>query len=287
MVISRGERGGIAAVRNVKIRCGPLRSLRWLFHAASLCGPLRPLRAAFHAACLCGPLRSLRAAFHAAHLCAPLRPLRAAFHAAHPCGPLRPLRAIYNMQQLNTFQNNDFDRGASKLKELGWMLVSALCFRHSLAVWNGAKVWLLRAFGAQVGRGVLVKPSVHIKFPWKLSIGDHVWIGEQVWIDNLDQVVIQDHVCISQGAMLLCGNHDYKKPTFDLMTGPITLGTGSWIGAKSIVGPGVQAGSHAVLSAGSVASKDLDSFSIYQGNPATVVRKRDIEGNYDIQNKSE
>jgi len=86
--------------------------------------------------------------------------------------------------------------------------------------------------------------------------------------------------------MLLCGNHDYKKPTFDLITGPITLAAGSWIGAKSIVGPGVQVGSHAVLSAGSVASGDLELYTIYRGNPAEPVRKREMAEHQDTRNGS-
>jgi putative colanic acid biosynthesis acetyltransferase WcaF len=156
------------------------------------------------------------------------------------------------------------------------MLCSALFFRHSLALINSFKIYLLRSFGAEVGNGVLIKPSVHIKFPWKLRIGNHVWIGEKVWIDNLDQVVIGDHCCISQGAMLLCGNHNYKKTTFDLMTSPITLEDGVWVGARSLVCPGVRCGSHAVLAVQSVATKDLEAYTIYQGNPAAPKKARAI-----------
>ncbi len=175
---------------------------------------------------------------------------------------------------LSIFTNPDFDRGAARWKELLWVLVSALFFRHSLAFWNGGKVGLLRFFGAEIGKGVLIKPSVQIKFPWKLRMGNHCWIGEHVWIDNLAEVTLGDHVCLSQGAMLLCGNHDYKSSSFDLVTGSITLKSGSWVGAKAIVGPGVNLGSHAVLSVQSVATKDLEPFTIYQGNPATAIRKR-------------
>ncbi len=178
------------------------------------------------------------------------------------------------MQQLNTFQNKHFDRGASRWKELLWMILSALCFRHSLAIWNGAKIWLLRRFGAQIGRGVLIKPSVHIKFPWKLTIGHHAWIGEKVWIDNLAEVTIGDHVCLSQEAYLLTGNHDYKQSTFDLITQPITLQPGSWIGARAVVCPGVTVGEGAILTVGSVANQDLEAGGMYQGNPAGKIRER-------------
>ena len=109
---------------------------------------------------------------------------------------------------LASYNNTDFQRGAPRWKEALWLAVSAVFFRHSLAVWNGAKIRLLRLFGAEIGRGVLLKPCVTIKFPWKLTIGDHAWIGEGAWIDNLAEVTIGSHVCLSQGAMLLTGTHD-------------------------------------------------------------------------------
>ena len=142
----------------------------------------------------------------------------------------------------------------------------------------GFKIWMLRKFGAKIGKGVFIKPSVNIKYPWTLEIGDYSWIGENVWIDNLAQVKIGSNVCISQGAMLLCGNHNYKKPTFDLMVGEITLEDGSWVGAQSVVCPGVTLHTHAVLGVGSVAHHDLDAYGIYQGNPARKVRERVIDG---------
>lgn len=139
------------------------------------------------------------------------------------------------------------------------------------------KCWLLRCFGAKVGKGVNIKPSVNIKYPWRLTIGNYSWIGENVWIDNLDEVVIGDNCCISQGVLLLCGNHNYKKSSFDLITGKIVLEDGVWLGAKSIVCPGVTIKTHAVLVVGSVAIKDLKSYTIYQGNPAFPIRTRVIE----------
>jgi putative colanic acid biosynthesis acetyltransferase WcaF len=139
------------------------------------------------------------------------------------------------------------------------------------------KVFLLRLFGAKIGKGVNIKPSVNIKYPWRLTIGDYSWIGENVWFDNLDNVVIGYNGSFSQGAMLLCGNHNYKKTTFDLIIGAITLEDGVWIGAQSVVCPGVVCKSHAILTVNSVATSDLKSYTIYQGNPAKEIRKRVIE----------
>lgn len=178
---------------------------------------------------------------------------------------------------LSSYRNPEFDRGNPRWKEFCWILVSALFFQNPLSLWNGLKIWWLRRFGAKVGRGVLIKPGVQIKFPWRLSIGDHSWIGEHVWIDNLAPVSIGPHVCISQGAFILTGNHNYKKTTFDLMVLPVTIEEGAWVGAKAVVCPGVCVATQAILSAGSVATTgNLSAFGIYQGNPAVWVRNRDI-----------
>src|SRR6202012_6092267 len=103
---------------------------------------------------------------------------------------------------------------------------------------SGLKCAVLRAFGAKVRRGVVIKPHVKITFPWKLWLGDNVWLGEECWLLNLDQIVIADNVCISQRAFLCTGNHNYKWPTFDLMVRPIRVEAGAWIGANALVGPG-------------------------------------------------
>jgi putative colanic acid biosynthesis acetyltransferase WcaF len=177
---------------------------------------------------------------------------------------------------LSGYNNDWYKPGGGLIKRAAWFLVNA-CFFASGFPFNGIKVALLRLFGAQIGKGLVIKPSVHIKYPWNLYIGNYVWIGEKVWIDNLARVAFGDNCCISQGALLLCGNHNYKKKSFDLITGSITLEEGVWIGAMAIVGPGITCYSHAVLSAGSVANKDLSAYSIYQGNPAQKIRERVFE----------
>lgn len=132
-------------------------------------------------------------------------------------------------------------------------------------------------FGAKVGKGLIIKPHVAIKYPWKLRIGDHVWIGEGVWIDNLANVSLGNHTCISQGAMILCGNHNYKKSSFDLVVKDIVIEDGAWIGAKATVCPGVKVGSHSLLTVGSVATIALEPYWIYQGNPAQKVKMREVK----------
>ncbi|RYY46079.1 MAG: colanic acid biosynthesis acetyltransferase WcaF [Chitinophagaceae bacterium] len=176
---------------------------------------------------------------------------------------------------LSTYNNNWY-RPGNALRRVLWYFVNISIFKSALFPVNGLKRSLLRLFGATVGKGVVIKPGVSIKYPWFLSIGDHCWIGEQVWIDNLGQVNIGNHVCISQGAFLLCGNHNYSSASFDLMVEPITLEDGVWIGAKAVVCPGTLCKTHAVLSVQSVATGVLESYSIYRGNPAVKIRERVI-----------
>jgi len=177
---------------------------------------------------------------------------------------------------LSRFDNSDYHPGAGPLKRLAWYLCSTM-FIHSHALLPySVKCGILRLFGARVGKGVVIKPRVNIKYPWKLKVGDHSWIGEGAWIDCLDTVDIGANVCVSQGALILSGNHDYSKSTFDLMVRPIIIADGAWIGARSVVTQGVHVGEHAVLSVGSVASSNLEPFGIYRGNPAQKIKTRTI-----------
>lgn len=181
-----------------------------------------------------------------------------------------------NTVNLSSFNNNEFNVGASKLKRILWYFVNAVFFNsfiHSYLL----KTFLLKLFGSKVGSNVIIKPRVNIKYPWNLTLGNNVWIGEGVWIDNLVQVTIGNNVCISQGAFLLCGNHHYSKTTFDLITATITLEDGVWIGAKSIVCGGVICHSHSILTVLSVANKNLEPYCIYKGNPAEKIKERHIE----------
>jgi putative colanic acid biosynthesis acetyltransferase WcaF len=177
---------------------------------------------------------------------------------------------------LSKYSTGNFDRGAGPLKESLWILAGQFLFRLCPFKLSGLKCAVLRAFGAKVGRGVVIKPRVTITFPWKLTLGDHVWLGEECWLLNLAPMVIESHVCISQRALLCTGNHNYKSPAFDLLIKPIRVEQGAWIGACAFVGPGVTVGSHAVLTAGSVATSDLQAFGIYRGNPAARVKERNI-----------
>lgn len=179
--------------------------------------------------------------------------------------------------ELSIYNNNHFQPGGNPLKRVLWFYINAIFFKTSILPVSGIKVFFLRIFGAKIASNVNIKPCVNIKYPWNLEIGDNVWIGENVWIDNLVLIVIGNNVCLSQGATLITGSHNYKKSTFDLIVKKIILEDGVWIGARAIVNNGVIAGTHAVLTSGSVANKNLEPFFIYQGNPAVKTRSRVID----------
>ena len=181
-----------------------------------------------------------------------------------------------NKVDLSKFNNDWYKPGKNKIIRGLWYLINAFFFISPLFPFSSAKKILLEIFGAKIGKGVVIKPSVNIKYPWRLKIGDYSWIGEKVWIDNLDDIEIGSNVSISQGALLLCGNHNFKKTTFDLMIGKIIIKDGTWIGAKTVVTGGVICHSHSILTVGSVASKNLDAYGIYKGNPAEFIKKREI-----------
>lgn len=178
---------------------------------------------------------------------------------------------------LNQYNNDWYKPGKGKLTILIWYCINATFLNTYFLPSSSFKIFLLKLFGAKIGEGVVIKPKVNVKYPWRLEIGNYTWIGEEVWIDNLENVKIGNNCCVSQGAMLLCGNHNYKKPTFDLITKPIILQNGSWVGAKSVVCPGVTLEENSVLAVSSVATINLDKNYIYQGNPAQKIKERIIE----------
>lgn len=180
---------------------------------------------------------------------------------------------LLETQLHKNFDTGDFKVGAPIFKQVLWYFTDVIFFKGRLMPVSSVLVALLRLFGSRIGKEVRIKPGIHIKYPWKLEIGDYSWLAD-CYVDNLDQVKIGKNCCISQQAVLITGNHNYSRTNFDLMTGPIVLEDAAWIGAAATVGPGVTLHSHAVLTMGSVANKNLMPYSIYQGNPAVKVKDR-------------
>jgi putative colanic acid biosynthesis acetyltransferase WcaF len=140
----------------------------------------------------------------------------------------------------------------SALWRIAWHVVSALVFQSALVLPSRCKAALLRAFGARIGAGLVIKPRVTIKYPWFLELGAHVWLGEGVWIDNHTTVGIGSDVCISQGAYLFTGNHDWNDPQFRFFCKPVTIEDGVWVGARAVICPGSVLARLSVVGAGVV-----------------------------------
>jgi putative colanic acid biosynthesis acetyltransferase WcaF len=184
---------------------------------------------------------------------------------------------------LDRYNLGSYTPGASFWKQALWYFVGAPLLQSFWIPTARFKVWLLRCFGATVGQKVNIKPGVRVKFPWKLSIGNFVWLGENTWLDNIAPITIESHVCLSQGVYLCTGNHDWSHPDFLLKPAPIHIEQGSWIAARAAIGPGVRVGRGAVLSLGSVTGRSLLPMTIYAGNPAQPIKERIITASVQSQ----
>lgn len=177
---------------------------------------------------------------------------------------------------LSRFANPEFDRGASKLQELAWIAARSAVFELGPLPMDGLRRRTLAAFGASVGKNLTIRRGVRVTFPWKLQVGENSWLGEDSWLLNLAPITLGANVVISQRAFLCTGNHDWSDRRFGLMTRPIVVEDGAWVGAAAFVGPGVRIGTHAVVAAGSVVTDDLPPFAICAGNPCVPVRRREL-----------
>lgn len=161
-----------------------------------------------------------------------------------------------------------------KIGRVLWNYFGQKVFRCTFHNWYGLRNALLRMFGAKVGSPVRIRPTVLIEQPWNLSIGDNSSIGDRAIVYCLGPVTIGKHVSVSQGAHLCAGTHDYRQADMPLLRPPIVVEDMAWVAADAFVGPGVTVGEGAILGARGVATKNLEAWSIYSGNPAQRVRER-------------
>jgi putative colanic acid biosynthesis acetyltransferase WcaF len=155
-----------------------------------------------------------------------------------------------------------------------WWIVEALLFKPSPQVCYAWRRGLLRLFGARIGKNVMIRPSVTVTYPWRLSIGDWSWVGDQVTLYTLAEIVIGENAVVSQHSYLCTGSHDHNRPTFDIYALPIHIESEAWLATHVFVGPGVTVGSRAVVGACSVTFKDVPDNMICAGNPLKVIRRR-------------
>lgn len=176
-------------------------------------------------------------------------------------------------RNLAGFTGAGYDKGRPKAIQALWLLASTLlCDR----IWCPPKlrVAILRLFGASIGDNVLIRHNVRIHWPWKLSVGNNVWIGVDAWLLNLEKITIGSDVCISQGAFLCTGSHDANSPTFEFDNAEIVLDDGVWIAAKATVLRGVTIGANAVVGATALVHKDVPENMRVLAAPATTSVRR-------------
>ncbi|MFF7332464.1 WcaF family extracellular polysaccharide biosynthesis acetyltransferase [Streptomyces sp. NPDC008150] len=166
------------------------------------------------------------------------------------------------MRDLRSFTLSGYDKGRGVAVQALWFAVMNTLFMAWFCPAR-LRVALLRAFGARIGEGVLIRHRVRVLWPWKLDIGDHTWIGEGAWLLNLEPVSIGAHVCVSQEALLCAGSHDHRAADFRYRNAPIRVEDGAWIAARATVLAGVTVGRHAVVSAGAVLGRDLPELTLY------------------------
>lgn len=181
------------------------------------------------------------------------------------------------MQQLNQFKLPANFRGKPSWYVQLWWVVYAVFFKPSPQVLYGWRRFLLRCFGAKVGKKVIIRPSAQITYPWKVSIGDYSWIGDDVVLYSLGNISIGSNSVISQRSYICTGSHDYNTIDFKIYAKDITIQDHCWVATDVFVSSGVTIKSGTVVGARSTVLKDLDSNSVYVGSPAKFIKKRSLE----------
>jgi putative colanic acid biosynthesis acetyltransferase WcaF len=177
-------------------------------------------------------------------------------------------------QDLSSFRLPANFRGKSPFVVQLWWVIQALLFHTSPQFLYGWRRFLLRLFGAEIGEGVLVRPSVRVTYPWRLSIGDHSWIGDHVELYTLGPIRIGSNAVVSQGSYLCTATHDYSRSSFDMQTRSVTIEDEAWVAAHCFVAPGVTVKRGAMVASRSLVLKDVPAGMIAAGHPAQVLRPR-------------
>jgi len=180
-------------------------------------------------------------------------------------------------QRLDEFDKSNFIRGKPYWYEALWRVVSLLIMETGVPWPSTVRARVLRAFGAEVGDGVYIRQRIFVHFPWKLSVGDHVWIGEDCHILNLEPIRIDSHTAIGHSVFLAAAGHDSRSATLRYKNAPIVIQGGCWLMSRCFVGPGVSVGEGAVVGVGAVVTRAVPAGSMVEGNPAAVVRRRIVD----------
>lgn len=165
-------------------------------------------------------------------------------------------------------------RGRSGLTVLLWQTVQQTLFAWSPQPAYGWRRWLLRQFGAEVGKGVLVRPTARVTYPWKVKLGNHCWIGDHAELYSLGPITVGDNAVVSQRSYICAATHDYKDITFPLVAKPIRIEREAWVAADCFIAPGVVIGAAAIVGARSTVLQDIPAQMIAVGSPAAIRGRR-------------
>ena len=188
--------------------------------------------------------------------------------------PILDAESWIDLRQYNPAQH---DRGKPSWVVILWWLVQGVCFPLSLHNFNGFRTWLLRLFGATIGRGVVIRPTARFVYPWKIAIGDYSWIGDDVVLYSVDRINIGNHCVVSQKSYLCTGSHDVSDRAFGLITAPINIGNGVWLASDCFVAAGVAIGANSIVGARSSVFKNIAAEQIAWGSPCIARRSRIIK----------
>ncbi len=177
---------------------------------------------------------------------------------------------------LRTYDLSNFKRGRSTWVVILWWLVQAIAFPLSLHNLNNFRCFLLRLFGAKIGKGVVIRPTARFTYPWKVEIGDYSWVGDDVVFYSVDRILVGSHCVISQKSYLCTGSHDIKDSSFTLITAPIIIGNGVWVATDCFIAAGINIGSNSVIGARSSVMKSIPARKVAWGSPCIAHYSRTI-----------
>jgi putative colanic acid biosynthesis acetyltransferase WcaF len=179
-----------------------------------------------------------------------------------------------NIQDLIHYKNPKGFRGKSKWAVQLWWILYTVFFKTSPQVMYGWRRFLLRSFGAKIGKKVIIRPTAQFTYPWKISIGDYSWIGDEVVLYSLGEIEIGSNTVISQRSYICTGSHDYKSDDFRIYASKITIGSKCWLATDVYVAPSITIGENTVVGARSSVFKDLPSNKVCMGSPAKPIKDR-------------
>lgn len=181
---------------------------------------------------------------------------------------------MHKKQDLQTFKLPPNFRGKNPFIVQFWWIVQGVLFRTSPQFLYGWRRFLLRMFGAQIGKNVIIRPTVRVTYPWKLKIGDYSWIGDDVVLYNLGNINIGSNTVISQKSYICTGSHDYSEVSFPIYAKEIHIEDECWLATDVFVAPGITIGKQSVVGSRSSVYKNIPAGKIAYGNPAKVVKDR-------------